>query len=332
MVFSLGQKGALQAIFAVTIAFTAGSLAVAFAYRPGYAPPPLTPEELGLPPTYTGARYSLATYLDVPPPAGCQNLVFPTDEAALRSYLGQVPDYASGYWGYPIMNDRTFGAEALASGAPAAAGTPSFSGTNNQVVGADEIDMVKTDGWYIYTATGGKVQILRSYPAEALRVVSTIELGGYAYGLFVTGDRLIVVLQPTYVYDGPQPLAGVSIWPGPSYYSSDVEMRVFDMTDRAAPRVLYNYSVSGYFTGARMIGDFVYLISNFNIYQISGALKLPSFSENGALRTLAPSEVGLLDAASNTTFLTTILSVNVTGTGALKTSSYLTPSGGLARR
>ena len=332
MVFSLGQKGALQAIFAVTIAFTAGSLAVAFAYRPGYAPPPLSPSELGPPPGYTGARYSLATYLDVPPPAGCRDLIYATDEASLRSYLGQVPDYASGYWGYPVMNDawgRPSGAEALPGGAPSASGTPSFSGTNNQVPGADEIDMVKTDGWYIYTATGGKVQILRSYPAEALRVVSTIELGGYAYGLFVAGDRLIVVLQPTYVYDGPQPLAGVSIWPGPSYYSSDVEMRVYDMTDRAAPRVLYNYSVSGYFNGARMIGDFVYLISNFNIYQISGALKLPSISENGVPRAVAPREVGLLEAASNTTFLTTILSVNVTGAGALKTSSYLTPSGGV---
>src|SRR3990172_60595 len=98
MVFSLGQKGALQAIFAVTIAFTAGSLAVAFAYRPGYAPPPLTPSELSLPPGYTGARYSLATYLDVPPPAGCLDLIYATDEASLRSYLGQVPGYASGYW------------------------------------------------------------------------------------------------------------------------------------------------------------------------------------------------------------------------------------------
>lgn len=338
MAFTLGQKGALQAIFAVTIAFTAGSLAVAFAYRPGYAPPPLTPQDLGVPPGYTGARYSLATYLDVPPPSGCRDLVFATDETTLRSYLGQVPDYSTGYWGYPVMYDlgagRGQGAEALSGGmapaSPSSPGTPSYSGTNNQVPGADEIDMVKTDGWYIYTATGGKVQIVRSYPADALRVVSTIELGGYPYGLFVTGDRLVVVLQPTYAYPGPQPLGALSIWGGPSpYYSSDVELRVYDIQDRAAPTVLYNYSVSGYFSGARMIGNFVYLISNFNIYQISGALNLPTVSENGVLRMMGASEVGLLEAASNTTLLTTILSVNVTGAGALKTSSYLTPSGGL---
>ncbi len=337
MVFSIGQKGALQAIFAVTIAFTAGSLAVAFAYRPGYAPPPLTPSDLGVPPGYTGARYSLATYLDVPPPAGCRDVIFATDEATLRSYLGQVPDYSTGYWGYPVMYDtwqRGAGAEALAGGVPpatpSAAGTPSYSGTNNQVPGADEIDMMKTDGWYIYTATGGNVQIVRAYPADALKVVSTIQLGGYPYGLFVAGDRLVVVLQPTYVYDGPRPLGGLTIWGGPStYYSSDVELRVYNIQDRAAPSVLYNYSVSGYFSGARMIGDFVYLISNFNIYQISGALKLPTVSENGVIRMMAPSEVGLLEAASNTTLLTTVLSVNVTGSGALKTSSYLTPSGGI---
>jgi len=44
------------------------------------------------------------------------------DEASLRSYLGQVPDYASGYWGYPVMNDawgRPSGAEALPGGATA---------------------------------------------------------------------------------------------------------------------------------------------------------------------------------------------------------------------
>src|SRR5438445_6576045 len=37
---------------------------------------------------------------------------------------------------------------------------------------------------------------------------------------------------------------------------------ILDLTDKENPKILKNYEVTGYYTGARMIGDYVYLISN----------------------------------------------------------------------
>ena len=39
-----------------------------------------------------------------------------------------------------------------------------FSGTNNQEKNVDEADLLKTDGTYIYTISGGVLSIIRAYP------------------------------------------------------------------------------------------------------------------------------------------------------------------------
>ncbi len=57
-------------------------------------------------------------------------------------------------------------------------GGVSYSRTNIQVSGVDEADIVKSDGEYIYIVKGDKVYIVKAYPPDQLRIMSTISLAG----------------------------------------------------------------------------------------------------------------------------------------------------------
>jgi uncharacterized secreted protein with C-terminal beta-propeller domain len=52
--------------------------------------------------------------------------------------------------------------------------TPEFSGTNNQVEGVDEADLLKTDGKYIYTISDNLRSITLAYPTTSPNVVSNL--------------------------------------------------------------------------------------------------------------------------------------------------------------
>ncbi len=88
----------------------------------------------------------------------------------------------------------------MSTGATTGAGAQSPTGnspspvsaTNNQVVGVDEADLVKTDGSFIYLAQGSELRIVKAWPAAQAEIASRVDLGGSAKKLFVEKDRLVV--------------------------------------------------------------------------------------------------------------------------------------------
>lgn len=129
----------------------------------------------------------------------------------------------------------------------------SASGTNNQIASVDEADIVKTDGRYVYFAANGALRI-----AEALkpRVVSVTKLSGDARELFIEGDRAVVYTSSgrtqrrcTYGYDcvygGDGTTTGVS---------------VFDISNRAEPKLVRQLDLSGSLIAARRIGNAVHTV------------------------------------------------------------------------
>ncbi len=80
-----------------------------------------------------------------------------------------------------------------------------YSGTNIQVEGVDEADIVKTDGEYIYIVSGNNLTIVKAYPPDEARVVSRINLDGGIMGIFINGDKLAIFLNeymPYLLYGG----------------------------------------------------------------------------------------------------------------------------------
>jgi inhibitor of cysteine peptidase len=75
-----------------------------------------------------------------------------------------------------------------------------FSGTNIQVEGVDEADIVKTDGEYIYIVSGNNLTIVKAYPPEEARVVTKLTFDGGIMGIFINGDKLAVFLNEYILY------------------------------------------------------------------------------------------------------------------------------------
>ncbi len=131
------------------------------------------------------------------------------------------------------------------------------SGTNNQVAGVDEADIVKTDGAYVYLASNGALRIVE---AMNPRVVSVSQVPGVARELFVMGDRAVVYTSSggsgtscTYGYDCQFGGDGTS-----------TTVTVFDIKDRAAPKVVREMTLSGSLIAARRIGHAVHTVVSDN--------------------------------------------------------------------
>ena len=153
-----------------------------------------------------------------------------------------------------------------------------YSATNVQVEGVDEADIVKTDGRYIYTIAQGNLNIAEAYPADKMNLLSTVKLGDYQPDeMFIEGNRLLVFGAES-VRTEPGPGGEIS-----RRYSSLFSVRLFDITDRAAPRFLERHDFEGTYVTARKIGGEVYFV--FNTYPVfrPGILcddLLPGYKEN----------------------------------------------------
>ncbi|MBS2018048.1 MAG: beta-propeller domain-containing protein [Deltaproteobacteria bacterium] len=127
------------------------------------------------------------------------------------------------------------------------------SGTNNQVAGVDEADMVKTDGRFVYLASSGALRIVE---AMNPRLLSTTKLPGTVRELFVEGDRAVVYTslggapkRCTYGYDCAFGGDGTS-----------TKVLVIDVANRQEPKVVRQIDLSGSLIAARRIGNAVHTV------------------------------------------------------------------------
>ncbi len=180
--------------------------------------------------------------------------------------------------GVMLESARTDGA--MSAAAPAAAdvkmattaeapmasgGTQDYSGTNVQVKGVDEADIVKTDGSYIYYVAGNQLNILNADGA-ATRLVSSTSLSaddtwwGYNSELFILGSRLVVITQSYNV-----------VWVNDvnGGYQNNLDQTsavIYDISNPAKPMQVVSLGQSGSYVSSRMIGDYVYLVTSQYIY------------------------------------------------------------------
>ena len=185
--------------------------------------------------------------------------------------------------------------------------TTAYSSTNNQVEGVDEADIVKTDGQRIYTLSGGSVVILDAVPPQTTRLLSKFSPGGSVLGLFVNGDRLVVLTT--------------SWWP-----SSSTRLLVYDVSVPARPVMDRNVTVSGRYLGSRMIGDYVYLIASQWAYDWRGNLSLPTIWLDGVRRDLSYSEIDYLNDSKGASEVTVVLSVKVPGSEPPRYAAFVAHS------
>jgi inhibitor of cysteine peptidase len=136
-----------------------------------------------------------------------------------------------------------------------------YSTTNVQVAGIDEPDFLKNDNKYAYVLSQDKLTIIDAYPGETAKIVSKVGLdvkGNYLQNMFLNKDRLVIFYNDnTEQYAIPQ----YDYIPNP-VYTPVTHAVIIDVSDKENPKIVKNYEMTGYYTGARMIGNYVYLISN----------------------------------------------------------------------
>lgn len=136
-----------------------------------------------------------------------------------------------------------------------------YSTTNVQVAGIDEPDFLKNDNKYAYILSQDKLTIINAYPGDTAKIVSKVGLdvkGVNLQNMFLNKDRLVVFYNDNKErYSIPQ----YDYIPSP-VYTPVTHAVIIDVSDKENPKILKNYEVTGYYTGARMIGNYVYFISN----------------------------------------------------------------------
>ncbi len=193
-----------------------------------------------------------------------------------------------------------------ADSAGSAPGSTDYSGTNVQVEGVDEADLVKTDGAYIYLVSGETVYIVRAHPPEDAGIVAKIEPGLPVSNLYINGDKLVVISAPDYYYYW----YGWDIAPEEEY-ELKTTVWVFDVSDRAQPVLEREMSVDGYYTNSRMIGDHVYLIPHQPDMMNHTEPILPGIRSGNEVNYVEPTDVWYVNTTDSNYGYTNIASLNV---------------------
>jgi len=207
----------------------------------------------------------------------------------LKEYLTVRNSY-DGYWGFPMLG-RGFSdvmvmeeAVTLSGGnsgiAPKADGGQDYSGTNVQVEGVDEADVVKTDGTYIYYAKGSEIIIVQAYPASDVKIVSRTNMSRPIQDIYISGDRLIVFTAqiPNYYY----------------YYEVDGMaqdeyrsiLTILDISDRGSPEEVREINMDGTYFNSRLIGDHLYFIIRNPAFIYDDIVELPTIREGETWSTI----------------------------------------------
>ena len=225
-----------------------------------------------------------------------------------------------------------------------------YSSTNIQELGVDEPDIVKTDGSHLYVIAEGDIYIISAYPAEEAAIIATITLNASQNprNLFVHGDTIAVITQSylyrTYeVYDtddeeNMDDENGIEIEEEFDTMSSSEEKTyedtggdisydrwmdttttniiLYDISSKTTPMQVREIQIEGYYSTARMIEDYIYVITTYNeyepvLYGESESSYVPKIRVDNIDEPIGLSNIYYVDSPDTSKTLTNIVSVNI---------------------
>lgn len=254
----------------------------------------------------------------------------------LKEYLTER-ELTGHYWGGPVFSLGTGiresvmfsmpmagfdGAEAVAESAPAPGSSSDFSGTNVQVEGVDEADVVKTDGQFIYYVKGSEIIIVRAYPVTDLEIVSRINMSRPIQDIYVNGNRLVVFSAQVPRYDF---LYEYDMGVQENYRSI---LSIIDVSDRASPEEVREISMDGTYFNSRLIGDHLYFIIRNPAYLDDDVVVLPSIREGEEWTTIDAECIWYPNNTRGWMSYQTIASIDIQAdAGKLTTETFLLDEG-----
>ncbi len=145
-------------------------------------------------------------------------------------------------------------------------GNTDYTDTNVQEPGVDEGDRVKTDGTYLYIADNSKVHIAAAVPADAMTVLSTIDVDGTVESLYLKDNTLIIL----YIITDGEELDWASEYPclktGITYCSRvnvQLGVKIMDVTNPSSPEWLWEWALDGSMISSRLIDGKLHIVQRF---------------------------------------------------------------------
>jgi inhibitor of cysteine peptidase len=196
-----------------------------------------------------------------------------------------------------------------------------YSKTNVQVEGVDEADIVKTDGKYIYSVSGKNLFLIDATPAENSNIVSKIEFKSTPQEIYINGNYLVVYGYNDQIYNE-------NWYKSFKRQSPYTFFKVFDVSDKKNPRQVRDLDFEGSIFASRMIGDFVYLVTNYSQYGALDSIPYPRIlnSETGVLASKAIPDIFYFDFPYDSFNFVSVSAINVENNSTeVKSSAYLLP-------
>lgn len=158
------------------------------------------------------------------------------------------------------------------STASARAVDTSFSDTNVRTEGVGEADIVKTDGSYLYTLKANSQEIsIVDIRSDQMKVVSCISLNeNFQASEFYLSDQKLFVLgnmQNTQVDSDSKTL----------YRGSCTRIQTYDLADINNPKSIGTVDQSGYYRTSRFKDGYLYVFSDYYIYDTITKKDYPSY-------------------------------------------------------
>lgn len=148
----------------------------------------------------------------------------------------------------------------------------SFSDTNVRTEGVGEADIVKTDGSYLYTLKANSQEIsIVDIRSDQMKVVSSISLNeNFQTSEFYLSDQKLFVLgnmQNTQVDSDSKTL----------YRGSCTRIQTYDLADINNPKSIGTVDQSGYYRTSRFKDGYLYVFSDYYIYDTITKKDYPSY-------------------------------------------------------
>ena len=159
------------------------------------------------------------------------------------------------WWGARSGLDMAFEETSAALAAPASDG--GFSGTNVQVAGVDEPDMVKTDGKRIVALTEG-VLVVIDVTGDKPIVESRLHIGNLGVQSIFLSDDTVLMFGSAWGHPVPWPAVEGDADIAPIFQTPTMQVIEVDISGDA--EIVRTLTVDGQFVSGRMVGDSVRLV------------------------------------------------------------------------
>ncbi len=153
-------------------------------------------------------------------------------------------------------------------------GEPEFSGTNVQVEGIDEADIIKTDGqyFYVFDMNRNSIYIVSAKDSE-MELTATVpvseEFDGNETGreMYLLGNRLVLLVSGFRTEEKSEYSENKEVYIPYIRECAVTKVFTYDITDKSAPKLLSSLEQDGRMITSRLSDGKVYVISSYgNFY------------------------------------------------------------------